>query len=184
MKLGVSQIRERRGMALGVLAALVVPAAIAFTGVSRAAEPAKPQPVRMSLKQARQTVDMLNDLYVNSVVLTHATYVKDRGTPAAAVVARRVFNAMAEKGWPQTRWLNTTGRPFNPDSNPKDAFEKDAVAALKIGKPRFERVEDGKLRVATLIPMVDASCGICHTKDKVGDPIGGLAYVVPLLNEK
>lgn len=138
----------------------------------------------MSLKQARQTVDMLNDLYVNAVVITHSTYVKDRGTPAAAIVARRVFTAMAAKGWPQTRWLNTTGRPFNPDSNPKDAFEKEAVAALNSGKPRFERVEGGNLRVVTLIPLVDASCQMCHTKDKVGDPIGGLAYVVPLLNEK
>jgi hypothetical protein len=136
--------------------------------------------VKMPLAQARQTVDMLNDLYVTSVVLTHGTYVKDRSTPAAAVVARQVFKAMGEKGWPQTRWLSTTGRPFNPDANPKDAFERDAVAALKKGQARFERVENNTLRVATLVPLVDASCGMCHTRDKVGDPIGGLAYTVQL----
>jgi len=34
------------------------------------------------------------------------------------------------------------------------------------------------VRVATLIPLVDKSCQMCHTKDKVGAPIGGLAYTV------
>jgi hypothetical protein len=158
-------------------------AAIGASGVlasrSGAAEP-ETKPVKMSLEQARQTVSMLNDLYVNAVVITHATYVKDRATPPAATPARKVFVAMAEKGWPQTRWINTTGRPFNPDSNPKDQFEKDAVAALNKGTARYERVEGDKLRVATLIPLVDKSCQMCHTKDKVGDPIGGLSYTVQL----
>ena len=139
-----------------------------------------PAPVKMPVAEARRTVDMLNDLYVNSVVLTHNTYVKGRGSVASAVVARQVFKAMGEKGWPQTRWLATTGRPFNPDSNPKDQFERDAVAALKKGQAKFERVESGTLRVATLVPLVDKSCQSCHTKDKVGDPIGGLSYTVHL----
>lgn len=154
--------------------------ATVLIGHSRAAEEKPKTPVRMSLSQARQSVDMLNDLYVNAVVLTHGTYVKDRGTVAAATVARRVFEAMAEKGWPETRWLSTTGRPFNSEHNPKDAFEREAVAALKKGEPRFERVEKGQLRVAMLVPMVDKSCLMCHTKDKVGDPTGGLSYTVKL----
>jgi hypothetical protein len=139
-----------------------------------------PETVRMPLDQARRAVSMLNDLYANSVVLTHRTYVKDRSSVAAAMVTRRVFRSMAERGWPETRWLSTTGRPFNADANPRDAFERDAVAALKKGDRRFERVEDGKLRVATLIPLADPSCLMCHTKDKLGDPIGGLSYTVLL----
>jgi hypothetical protein len=137
-------------------------------------------PVKMSLAQARQTVDMLNDIYVNAVVVAHQTWVKDRATPPAASMARKVFGAVAQKGWPETRWISTTGRPFNPDANPKDAFEKDAVAALKGGKAKFERVEGKTLRVATLIPLVDKSCQTCHTRDKVGDPVGGLSYTVHL----
>jgi uncharacterized protein DUF3365 len=149
--------------------------------VSMQADEARPVPaVKMSLAQARQTVDMLNDLYVTTVVLTHGTYVKDRATPAAAVVARKVFAEMGKKGWPETRWLSTTGRPFNPDANPKDAFEREAVAALKKGQARFERVENGQFRVATLVPLVDKSCQMCHTRDKVNDPIGGLSYTVNL----
>jgi len=155
--------------------------AVTLVGRSHAAEE-KPTPAKaMTLAQARQNVDMLNDLYVNAVVLTHGTYVKDAKTVAAASVARQVFEAMSKKGWPETRWLSTTGRPFNPISNPKDAFERDAVAALKKGTAKFERVENGQLRVATLVPIVDRSCLMCHTKDKVGDPVGGLSYTVKLL---
>jgi hypothetical protein len=161
--------------------------ALALAGVLVArghAEEASPaEPVKMPLAQARQTVAMLNDLYVNAVVLTHGTYVKDRGTVAAATVARQVFDAMAQKGWPETHWLSTTGRPFNPANNPRDAFEKDASAALKKGQPRFERVEGGRLRVVTLVPLVDKSCQMCHTKDRVGDPIGGLSYTVQLIGK-
>lgn len=138
------------------------------------------KPVAMSLKQGRQAVEMLNDLYVNAVVITHSTYVKDRSTPPAATPARRVFAAMAKKGWPETRWLSTTGRAFNADANPKDQFEKDAIAALNKGEARFERIEGDKLRIATLIPLVDKSCQMCHTKDNVGDPVGGLSYTVTL----
>jgi hypothetical protein len=159
-------------------AALLIGIALATARPTGAQET---KPVKMPLEQARSTVAMLNDLYVNTIVQTHTTYVKDRGSVAAAAVARKVFEAMAKKGWPQTRWISTTGRPFNPDANPKDAFERDAAAALKKGEARFERVEDGKLRVATLIPVVDKSCLMCHTRDKVGDPIGGLAYTVDLL---
>ena len=172
MKLGHST-----RMAAGALA---VTLAVAGVGRGEAEEPPSPKPVKMPLAQARRTVELLNDVYVNSVVLTHGTYVKDRGSVPAATVARQVFAAMAKKGWPETRWLATTGRPFNPDHNPRDPFEQDAVTALKRGEARFERVEEGQLRVATLVPLVDKSCQMCHTRDKVGDPIGGLAYTVQL----
>ena len=164
------------------ITALAASALIAgFVAVaSYAADNQAVTPVKMPLAQARQTVSMLNDLYVTSVVVTHGTYVKDRGTPAAAVVARQVFKAMKEKGWPETRWISTTGRAFNPDANPKDAFERDAVVALKRGEARFEKIENGQLRVATLVPLVDKSCQMCHTRDKVGDPIGGLSYTIRL----
>lgn len=173
---------DRKFLSGVVLSALIVGAAGTFPAWSAGSESA-PKPVKMSLTQARQSVDMLNDLYVNAVVITHSTYVKDRATTPAATPARRVFEAMAKKGWPETRWIATTGRPFNPDANPKDQFEKDAIVALNKGQARFERVEGDRLRVATLVPLVDKSCQMCHTKDKVGDPIGGLSYTV-LLNGK
>ena len=165
---------------MGILSGTLLLGAAGSLPVWSAGGETAPKPVKMSLAQARQTVDMLNDLYVNAVVITHSTYVKDRATPPAATPARRVFEAMTKKGWPETRWIATTGRPFNPDANPKDQFEKDAIVALNKGQAKFERIEGDKLRVATLIPLVDKSCQMCHTKDKVGDPIGGLSYTVPL----
>ena len=169
---------------LTVLVLAASAAAVAGSLISAAeAQKDAPRP-RYSLNQAKQVVSMLNDLYVNAVVVTHNTYVKDPGTPAAAAMARRVFKAMEEKGWPTTRWISTTGRPMNPDAAPRDQFEKDAVDALKKGQARFERVEGEQLRVATLIPLVDKSCQICHSKDKVGDPVGGLSYTVNLAAPK
>jgi hypothetical protein len=165
----------------GVLSITLAAGAVTMLAVRVGAAETKPaSPAKLSLAQARQTVAMLNDLYVNAVVITHSTYVKDRATPPAALPARKVFAAMAQKGWPETRWLSTTGRPFNPDANPKDQFERDAIVALKKGEARFERQVGGSLRVATLVPLVDKSCQMCHTKDKVGDPIGGLSYTVEL----
>lgn len=166
---------------VGMVSFALVTGSAGLLAVRGGAAESKPvTPAKMSLAQARQTVSMLNDLYVNAVVITHSTYVKDRATPPAALPARKVFAAMAQKGWPETRWLATTGRPFNPDANPKDQFERDAIAALKKGEARFERQVGGNLRVATLVPLVDKSCQMCHTKDKVGDPIGGLSYTVAL----
>lgn len=176
---------NRSRLSWAVLTASAAGVAVSISVASQATGAEEPvASKKMTLAQARRTVAMLNDLYVNAVVITHSTYVKDPSTPAAAVVARKVFEAMAEKGWPRTRWISTTGRPFNPEAKPKDQFEKDAVVALRKGKAQFERVENGQLRVATLIPLVDKSCQMCHTQDKVGDPIGGLSYTVDLTGKK
>jgi hypothetical protein len=171
---------KSRYLAVSALGTAAVVLAAALVSRSQAEEAPAAPAGGMSLSQARRSVSMLNDLYVNAVVLTHGTYVKDSGSAAAAAVARRVFEGMAKRGWPETRWLSTTGRPFNPAHNPRDAFERDAVAALKKGRARFERIEDGQLRVATLVPMVDPSCLMCHTKESVGDPTGGLSFTVRL----
>lgn len=157
-----------------------VAALFAGAMAAAAAEATKPEPVRMSLAQARRTVTMLNDLYVSSVVQTHGTYVKDAKATPATAVARRVFQSMEAKGWPSTRWLSTTSRPLNPDAAPKDDFEREAVEALKNGKPRYERVEAGKLRLAMLVTLSEESCRMCHTQVRVKDPVGGLSYTVPL----
>ncbi len=161
------------------LTAAVIGVVGSLAGSGRAQEGAA-KPVRMPLDEARRTVAMLNDAYVNAVVGMHTTYVKDAGSTPAASVARQLFVAMKKQGWPETRWLSTTGRPLNPDAAPKDAFERDAVAALNKKQARFERVEKGRLRVVTVIPLVDKSCQTCHARDKVGDPVGGLSYTVYL----
>ena len=85
------------------------------------------------------------------------------------------------------RTLLATGEPYNDENSPEDAFEKQAIKALKGGKDWYEKIvrEDGKrfLRVATPIPVVMERCVTCHDNYegvKAGLPIGALGYKVPI----
>jgi len=73
---------------------------------------------------------------------------------------------MKDKGWHEVRLLDATGDPIEANNAPRDKFEKDAIAALKAGKPYFEQVvkKGGAryLRAATPIPVVMSKCIMCH----------------------
>jgi hypothetical protein len=137
-----------------------------------------------TLIQAREIVQMLDDLYKTFIVLITEEYVKDPSVLPAATLSKRVFEAMSKKGWHKARLLDATGTPFNPDNNPKDKFERDAIKAMVSGKSYFERVEkiEGKnyLRAATAVPVVIKGCTICHPDKKVGDLLGAISYSIPL----
>jgi len=161
------------------VAALILSLAGGTVAVALAAPKGKAGPAPLTLEEARRTVSMLNDLYVTTVVAVHKTYVKDRSSVPAASAANVVFAAMEKKGWPKTEWI-ALFTPLNPDHRPRDAFEKAAAKALRKGTPRYEKVVGKQLRVATLIPLVDKKCQMCHPQIKVGDPVGGLSYTVNL----
>ena len=134
--------------------------------------------------QAREIVQMLDDLYKTFIVLITEEYVNDPSVLPAATLSKRVFEAMSKKGWHKARLLDATGTPFNPDNNPKDEFERDAIKAMVSGKSYFERVEkiEGKdhLRAATIVPVVIKGCTICHQDKKVGDLLGAISYSITL----
>ncbi len=134
--------------------------------------------------QAREIVQMLDDLYKTFIVLITEEYVNDPSVLPAATLSKRVFEAMSKKGWHKARLLDATGTPFNPDNNPKDEFERDAIKAMVSGKSYFERVEkiEGKnyLRAATAVPVVIIGCTICHPDKKVGDLLGAISYSITL----
>lgn len=164
--------------------ALALTGGIILMAASHAQNPPNAEnPIRISAAEARRTVDLLHDVYVNSVVMTHSTYVKDAATPPAATVARRLFEAVAAKGWTQTRWMNNRARALNPAHNPRDEFERSAAEQLLKGSPRVEKLEGDRLRIALPVPLADRSCQTCHPKDAVGDPVGALVYTVALLKE-
>ncbi len=141
-------------------------------------------PSEKTIDQARKTVLMLDDLYKTFIVFITGEYVNDPSVLPAATLCKRVFEAMDKKGWHKARLLDATGTPFNPDNNPKDGFEKDAVKAIVSGESYFERVEkiEGKdyLRVATIVPVVMEGCTICHPDKKLGDLLGAISYSIPL----
>ena len=136
------------------------------------------------LRQAREKVRMLDDLYKTFIVLITGEYVKNPSVLPAATLSKRVFEVMSKKGWHKARLLDATGTPFNPDNNPKDEFERDAIKAMVSGKSYFERVEkiEGKdhLRAATAVSAVMVGCISCHPDRKVGDLLGAISFIIPL----
>ena len=136
------------------------------------------------LEHARKTVRMLDDLYKTYIVLITEEYVDDPSVLPAATLSKRVFKSMNKKGWHKARLLDATGTPFNPENNPKDEFERDAINAMISGKTYFEKIEkiDGKdhLRAVTSVHAVMKGCISCHPDRRVGDLLGGIAYIIPL----
>ena len=134
----------------------------------------------MELDHARKTVRMLDDLYKTYIVLITEEYVDDPSVLAAATLSKRVFKSMNKKGWHKARLLDATGTPFNPENNPKDAFERDAINAMISGKTYFEKIEkiEGRthLRAVTSVHAVMKGCISCHPSNKFGDLLGGIAY--------
>ena len=121
---------------------------------------------------ARNTVRMLDDLYKTFIIQITAEYVDNPSVLPAATLSKRVFEAMTRRGWHNIRLLDATGTPFNPDNNPRDKFEREAIKAIVAGESYFERVEtiDGKdyLRAATSVSAV------------MKDLIGAISYIIPL----
>ncbi len=137
-----------------------------------------------TLEHARETVRMLDDVYKTYIILITEEYVDDPSVLPAATLSKRVFEAMNKKGWYKTRLLDATGTPFNPDNNPKDDFEREAIEAMHSGRNYFERVEkiEGKdyLRAATSVHAVMKGCLACHPSRKFADLLGAISYGIPL----
>ncbi len=136
------------------------------------------------LDHAREKVRLLDDVYKTYIVLITEEYVDDPAVLSAAALSKRVFESMNKKGWYRTRLLDATGSPFNPDNNPRDEFEREAIKAMHSGNDYFEKIEKigGKdyLRAATSVHAVMKGCIACHPDRKFGDLLGAISYGVPL----
>ena len=185
-----------------VMLILVLIAMVFFTGSKVTAEeaayyfmdvPKKPLQVmeelykavkNLELEHARKTVRMLDDVYKTYIVLITEEYVDDPSVLPAATLSKRVFKSMNKKGWHKVRLLDATGTPFNPENNPVDAFERDAINEMISGKTYFEKIEkiEGKdhLRAVTSVHAVTKGCISCHPSSRVGDLLGGIAYNIAL----
>ncbi len=133
---------------------------------------------------ARREVRLLDDVYKTSIVLMNDTYVADASNTAAASVAREIFAAMKKKGWHEVRLVDGTGKPINPENAPANEFEKQAIAKILKGEKYVDAVVDEGgnkyLRAATVVPVVNARCIICHPGNKVGDVLGAISYKLPV----
>ena len=137
-----------------------------------------------AVERTRRQVRMLDDLYKTTIVFITNTYVDDDGDVAAGEIARDLFTAMREKGWHDARLVDATGHPTNDENAPRDGFEKAAVKKILEGETYVEEVttEKGKpvLLAATVVPVVNEKCIICHEGWKVGKVIGAVSYKLPI----
>lgn len=137
-----------------------------------------------TLERARETVRMLDDVYKTYIVLITGEYVDDPSVLPAATLSKRVFESMNKKGWHKARLLDATGSPFNPDNNPGDDFEREAIKAMHSGRNYFEKIEKigdkDYLRAATSVHAVMKGCLACHPDRKFGDLLGAISYSIPL----
>ncbi len=138
----------------------------------------------LSVEQARREVRLLDDLYKSAIVYINDVYVEDANSVAAGETARDLFAAMKAKGWHDARLVDATGKPLNEENEPQNAFEKTAVKKILGGETYCDEVvrEDGRdyLRAATLVPVINDKCVLCHPGNKVGDVLGVVSYKIPL----
>lgn len=130
---------------------------------------------------------MLDDLYKTAVVLITTHYITAESSLPAGSAAIALFDAMKQKGWHEVRLLDATGSPLMAKNVATDAFEREAIARLKAGESYYDTVaeREGKryLRAVTPIPVVMEKCIMCHpnyAQARQGEPIGVLAYTVPI----
>jgi hypothetical protein len=118
----------------------------------------------------------MDDIYISGVLAAHKMYVRDPGVPSAIAWAKQVFRGVHGKNWPEARIFDGTGRPLNPENDPVDRFERDAITAFRSGKRSLERVEGNALRYASVIRVSDEGCIKCHVRAKPDDLLGGVSY--------
>src|SRR5487761_1573474 len=144
-----------------------------------AGESAVATPKDPAVERARRQVKMLDDLYKTTIVFITNTYVKTDGDVAAGEIARDLFGVMREKGWHDARLVDATGHPTNDENAPRDGFEKAAIQKILAGETYVDEVatEKGKqyLLAATVVPVVNEKCILCHPSWKVGRVIGAVS---------
>lgn len=145
------------------------------------------KPDEAAVERSRKTVQTLDNIFKQTIVLVTDKYVHDEDDFAAGSAAVLLFKNISESGDNKVRLLDATGEPYDSDNVAKDAFEREAIKRLKAGAKLHEQVVsvDGKpmLRSVTPVPVVMKKCVMCHdhyADAKEGEPIGAISYTVPI----
>lgn len=170
-------------LALGCLLLFVLPS----VSTAQDSQHATTDPSASSLKHARETVKLLDNVYKQTIVLVTEKYVHDEDDFPAGSAAVELFRRISKGGSHHVRQIDVTGEPYEPENVAKTPFEKQAVQKLKAGKDYVEVVSEreGKpvLQAMTAVPVVMQKCVMCHSHYadvKPGAAIGGISFEVPL----
>ena len=143
------------------------------TGFGRRDEP-------LSLEEARRTVSLLHDVYLTTLRHVHRRFPVSAGQPVvAALVIRDIQKELSSRGPVRSRFLAVDTRAMNPDHNPKDDFEREAVSALRRGSSRVEAIDGDQLRVATTVSL-GGDCFPCHATEKNEPGRAAISWTAPL----
>ncbi|QDU45620.1 hypothetical protein Mal52_41150 [Symmachiella dynata] len=169
-------------------AMLLAVAAIALTGNRSAVNGAEQKgPDKAAVERSKKTVQMLDNIYKQTIVLITDKYVHDEDDFAAGSAAVLLFKNISDSGSHKVRLIDATGEPYEEKNVANDDFEREGIKRLKAGAKIHEQVVtvDGKhqLRTLTPVPVVMERCVMCHghyADVKKGEPIGAISYTLPI----
>lgn len=182
-------MKKRYPFALALVALAVAAVMMPAAKVSTADE--KPTvskaPDKAAVERTRKTVQTLDNIYKQVVVLITDKYVHDEEDFAAGSAAVLLFEKISESGSHHVRLIDATGEPYDEENVAIDDFEREGVKRLKAGATLHEQVmnDSGKpyLRSMTPVPVVMKKCIMCHAHYadvKPGEPIGAISYTLPI----
>jgi hypothetical protein len=144
-------------------------------------------PDEKAVERSRRTVQTLDNIFKQTIVLVTDKYVNDDDDFAAGSAAVLLFKNISDGSDNTIRLIDATGDPYEADNVAKDEFEKEGIKKLKAGAKTVDEIitQDGKhyLRALTPVPVVMEKCIMCHAHYadvKKGEPIGAISYTVPI----
>ncbi|WP_197169242.1 c-type heme family protein [Novipirellula galeiformis] len=145
------------------------------------------EPTKASVERSRRTVQMLDNIFKQTIVMVTDKYVNDDDDFAAGSAAVLLFQKISDESDKTIRLIDATGDPYESANVAKNEFEKKGIEKLKAGAKSVDEVitVDGKhyLRALTPVPVVMQKCVMCHAHyedAKPGEPIGAISYTVPI----
>jgi len=136
----------------------------------------------VTLSEAKRQAVVLHEVMHSTLRVTHDRfYREDEGLPIPAATMKEVFDDLKQKQNITLRWLVVEGQAMNTDHKAQDAFEREAVTALKSGKPSYDQVQNGTYRRAGAITLSN-HCLKCHVPDRrsTDDRTAGLLISIPI----
>ncbi|WP_162006607.1 c-type heme family protein [Roseimaritima sediminicola] len=145
------------------------------------------QPSEKAVERSRKTVELLDNVFKQTIVMVTDKYVHDDDDFPAGSAAVLLFKKLSDSSDNTFRLIDATGDPYESDNVAKDEFEKQGIKQLKAGEKSVDEVvmQDGRayLRALTAVPVVLDKCVMCHPHyedAKPGEPIGAISYTVPI----
>ena len=160
-------MRSKSWTILGAVATVSVSAAALIADSSEAAPASSDGDssaagAPLTIEEARGRARLLHVTYEATLHTIHRRYFdEDERHPTPARSLEEVFKEVDAATGTSTRWIAVNTPAMNVDHEPRDDFEKQAVATLASGELEFERVENGFYRRAGSVELV-ASCLKCY----------------------